>query len=176
MIVRPRQHSRGRMLFFCSNRDELVRAIQRCGIGSYISAYVQKTAEFRVFVANGRCVAVAEKIPSDAQMVAWNVDRGGKFEHRGFDNWPLKAVRISIDASNALGLHFGAIDVMTLDSGAWVLEANTAPSMESPYRLGCMIKVLRYMLANGSDPIPLVSAKGGWRKFIHPAISTEALL
>ena len=44
---------------------------------------------------------------------------------------PEPVVRVAIDAIRALGLHFGAVDVLCTDKGdARVLEVNTAPGLE----------------------------------------------
>ena len=58
----------------------------------------------------------------------------------------------------------------------YILEINSAPSLTSPYRQSCMAKCFSYILEKGKSHIPLISEKGGWKKFIHPAISEEALL
>jgi hypothetical protein len=58
----------------------------------------------------------------------------------------------------------------------YVLEINSAPSLTSPYRQECMGKAFKYIVENGKARIPLVEAKGGYRKFIHPALTDDALL
>lgn len=177
LIVRPARHSRGRNLFRCLDHYELEAAIARCGHGYYISEYIPKVAEYRVFVVQGRCVAVAKKTPGNPEDVAWNVARGGRFDNVGWGDWPLKAVKNAIIAFNLTGLDFGGVDVMVDEDGhCYILEINSAPSLTSPYRQECMAKALDWIVIHGKGKIDLTEERGGWRKFIHPAISDEAVI
>lgn len=178
VVVRPEKHSRGRMLFLCETFDELVDAVEQCGDGYYITKFVKKVAEYRVAVVSGRAVWVAAKTPADPDAVAWNVAKGGRFDNVGWGNWPLKVVRKAIEAYKHSGLDFGGVDVMVdAENNVYILEINSAPSQTSPYRQQCMGKGLAYLVANNiRGDIPLVEERGGWRKFIHPAVSEEALL
>lgn len=182
-IVRPQRHAQGRRLFFCRNAQELNNAVARCGQGYYISQYIQKVSEFRIFVVQGRIASVARKTPGNPQDIAWNVARGGRFDNVNFDNWPLRAVKVAIQAFNQSSLDFGGVDVMTDAQGnAYVIEINSAPSLPNnqdgtpTYRQMCMTKCFDYIIDHGKDRIPLIEARGGYRKFIHPAISEGAQL
>lgn len=175
LVVRPLRHAQGRNLHVCSDDDQVVGAVERYPEGYYISSLIRKVAEYRVFVAQGRAVWVAQKFPGNPDDVAWNVARGGRFENVRWDSWPLKAVRMSIEAFNLSGLDFGGVDVMVDDEGeGYVLEINSAPSQTSEYRQGCVAKVFDYIVQNGKAAIPLVARKGGYKKFIHPAVCDRA--
>ncbi len=174
-VVRPRKHSQGRELHVITDRIELDRAAARCGEGWYMSRLVDKVKEYRVFVVSGRAVSVARKMPGDGQGVAWNHRRGASFINVRWDDWPLKVVKYSIRACDLSGLDFGAVDVMIdAEGSAYVLEVNTAPSLESPYRAECMAKAFDYTIRNGRGDIPLIDEPGGYTKFIHPAICERA--
>jgi hypothetical protein len=74
-------------------------------------------------------------------------------------------------------LDFGGVDVMVDAKGnCYVLEINSAPSQTSPYRQSCVAKAFDYMIEKGKDRIGLVEEKGGYLKFIHPAIDEKAKL
>jgi len=174
-IVRPQHHSRGLRLYYCMNQVQLQTAIERCGEGWYASEYIPKDAEYRVFVSQGRCIAVAKKNPENSEAIAWNVAQGGDFENVRWDAWPLKAVKVSIEAFNLSSLDFGGVDIMVGSNGnCYVLEINSAPSLTSPYRQECMTKALDYMITNGKERIPLIEERGGYLKFIHPCINERA--
>lgn len=176
-VVRPANHSRGRHLYVCENSDQLRSAIRRCGDGWYASELINKTAEYRVFVAQGRCIAVANKIPGNPEDVGWNVALGGRFENVRWEEWPIKAIKYSIEAFNLSSLDFGGVDVMVDgDGNCYVLEINSAPSLTSPYRQECMTKALDWMVINGKERIPLVEERGGTYKFIHPCLTDSARL
>jgi len=177
MVVRPRVHAQGRHVYLVNNEAELNAAIARCGEGWYASEYINKVAEYRVTFVQGRVAWVAKKTPGNPQDVAWNVARGGRFDNVRFDNWPLKAIKISREAFMLSGLDFGAVDVMVdADDQAYVLEINSAPSQTSPYRQECMAKCFDYLIENGKETIPVIQQRGNWKKFIHPALSNEALM
>lgn len=175
VIVRPRTHAQGKHVYLCNNQEELNRATQRCGAGWYASEYINKVAEYRITFVQGRVVWVAQKTPGDPNAIAWNVARGGRFDNVRWDAWPLRAVRVARDAFVLSGLDFGAVDVMAdRDGRPYVLEINSAPSQTSPYRQECMAKAFDYIVRNGKDSIPVIAERGGYKKFIHPALTPDA--
>lgn len=176
-IVRPQRHAQGRRLYKCDNWDQLRDAVRRCGEGYYISQYIPKVAEYRVAIVSGRAVWVAKKTPADPNAIAWNVAQGGRFDNVNWGDWPLKVVKTAIKAFNVSSLDFGGVDVMVdAEGNCYVLEINSAPSLTSPYRQECMGKAFAYIVANGKARIPLIEEKGGYRKFIHPAVCQDAIL
>jgi glutathione synthase/RimK-type ligase-like ATP-grasp enzyme len=162
----------------CETIPELRVACNKYGAGNYyISEYIPKVAEYRVFIVSGRVVWVAKKTPANPDAVAWNVAKGGRFDNVRWDEWPLKAIRISREAFLMSGLDFGGVDVMIdKDNNVHVLEINSAPSQTSPYRQECTAKAFDYIVNNGKAFLPVVEQRGGYDKFIHPAICEGALM
>lgn len=179
-IIRPSFHHQGRHLYLVNTLVELRNAIsicQRKAGGWYAAEVIKKIEEYRVFVVSGRVVCVARKYPANAEAIAWNVFQGGRFENVNWKDWPLKAVKISLEAFTLSGLDFGGVDVMVDAAGrAYVLEINAAPSLTSPYRQECFAKAFDWIIEKGKAVIPLSKEKGGYRKFIHPALDANALL
>lgn len=186
-IVRPRYHHQGRNLYVVRNAAELEVAIQKAmnhrvkwqngNEGWYASEIIDKVAEYRVGVVSGRAVWVARKTPGNPQDIAWNVFQGGRFDNVSWQDWPLKAVKESIEAFNLTELDFGGVDVMVdKDGESYILEINAAPSLTSDYRQSCFAKAFDYIVQNGPKRIPLVAEKGSYLKFIHPAIDAKAKL
>jgi hypothetical protein len=178
VVLRRSTHAQGRNLHVCNNIQELRSAAARYGEGNYyISALIQKVSEYRVAVVSGRVCWVAKKTPSNPNAVAWNVAQGGRFDNVPWSDWPLKAVKVAIQAFKMTELDFGGVDVMLDAQGnVFVLEINSAPSQTSPYRQSCFTKCFDYIVQFGKDHIPLTEEPGGWKKFIHPALSNEAIL
>lgn len=174
VIVRPAVHAQGRNLWMCNSEAEVIAATNKCPRGFYISRFINKEAEYRVFVAQGRAVWVAKKTPGNPDDIAWNVARGGRFDNVRWEDWPLGVVRTAIEAFNLTKLDFGGVDVMVQGKDYHVLEINSAPSQTSPYRQECCAKVFDWMIVNGKKPLPLVPDKGGYLKFIHPALDNKA--
>ena len=168
-IVRPSTHSRGRNLLCTTSPLAVGEFLSHHG-GGYISAYIPKVREVRVFVANGRAVWVAEKTPGNPDDVAWNVARGGRFDNVKWGDWPMPAVRAAVAASNVIGTDFAGVDVMLdADNKPYVLELNSAPSQMSPYRQLCSAKAFKWMHDHRGETLPVVT-EGGWKEYIHPAI------
>jgi glutathione synthase/RimK-type ligase-like ATP-grasp enzyme len=177
VVVRPAVHHQGRHLFMCRTQAEFKAAIAKCGIGWYAAPFFDKVAEYRVFCLQGRALAVAKKTPGNPKDVAWNVAQGGRFDNVRWDEWPLKAVKNSLKAFGLSGLDFGGVDIMVDNDGnTFVLEINSAPSLTSPYRQECFAKGFDWVCVNGKDTIPLTEEKGGYRKFIHPAVCPTAIV
>lgn len=172
VIVRPRVHAQGKHTYRCKTPQELREAVRVCGQGYYISDYIPKVAEYRVFVAQGRAVWVARKTPANPNDIAWNVARGGSFSNVRWDEWPLKAVKTAIAAHAISGLDFSGVDVMLDAEGkVFVLEINAAPSQSSPYRQKCVAKAFDWIMEHGKEVIPLSDRRGDYKKFIHPAVA-----
>jgi glutathione synthase/RimK-type ligase-like ATP-grasp enzyme len=175
-IIRPRTHSQGRNLFLAETKEELLEIISKLDEW-YGSELIKKSREFRVFVGSGRVIWVANKIPADPDAIAWNVAQGGKFENVRFDEWHLRSIKIAIEGWKLSGLDFGGVDVIVDENNkAYIVEINSAPSQTSPYRQQCCAKYFDYIVENGKETIGLISSLGGWKKFIHPAISEAAIL
>lgn len=177
LIMRPRNHSQGRNVILATRRADLIVQGRRFPNGWYASNLIAKVAEYRVFVVSGRVACVAEKTPANKDDLAWNVAKGGRFDVTPWKQWPLRAVKTAIEAFSLSGLDFGGVDVMVDAEGKpYVLEINSAPSLTSPYRQQCMAKCFDYIVRNGKAIIPLIEAKGGYSKFIHPAVCDHAKL
>lgn len=179
VVVRRSTHHQGRYLDMCNDVDQVLAACRKYGEGNYyISKFIDKVAEYRVFFVQGRAVWVANKIPADEDAIAWNVAKGGRFENVRWDDWPLKAVKVAREAFLMSNLDFGGVDIMVdKDKNVYVLEINSAPSQTSPYRQECTAKAFDYIVRNNSkDTIPVTEERGGWKKFIHPALCAEAIM
>ena len=182
VIVRPAKHSQAKHLYHVVNPDQIEEAVRKCEAldvgGYYINKFVKKSAEYRVFIANGRVVWVAQKTPADPNDVAWNVAKGGRFDNVRWGDWPLEVLETAVKAHTLSGLDFSGVVIMVgEDGGVYVLEINSAPSQTSPYRQSCTAKAFDHMAANGLDNIEISKyGKNGWRKYIHPALHEEAII
>jgi len=176
-VVRPQTHSQGRNVHLVRTAAEMAVATQACGAGWYASPFINKVSEYRVTFVQGRVCWVAKKTPGNPEDVAWNVARGGRFDNVNWGDWPLRAVKISREAFLLSGLDFGAVDVMIDAEGRpYVIEINSAPSQTSPYRQECMSKCFDYLIEHGKAAIPVTEERGGYRKFIHPAVCPDAIM
>lgn len=120
----------GEGIVIADSEDELVDA------RLYVK-YINKQHEFRIHVGSGEVISIQRKarrlsVPDDE--VNWrvrNLDNGFIFARQGID-LPEGVADVAIKAVEALGLDFGAADVVynSGDRRAYVLEVNTAPGLE----------------------------------------------
>lgn len=180
LVVRPQTHAQGRNLWLVHDREQLENLLNSTPQLSgqwYASKLIDKIAEYRVYVMQGRVITVANKTPDDPSAVAWNVAQGGRFDVVRWGDWNLEVCRVAIDAFNYSGLDFGGVDVMVDREGkAYVIEINSAPSLpylsdgSISYRQKCMAKGFLYAYHNGFDHFDPVETYSNWRNVIHPAI------
>lgn len=101
--------------------------------------YVPKRNEYRIHVLNGQVISVQRKarlrdVPDD--QVNWEIRNhanGFVFarDEAGLGEVPISVVQVSAQAVAALGLHFGAVDVVYNErrQQAYAIEVNTAPGL-----------------------------------------------
>lgn len=155
MIARPLKHSKGKDFNFIKTPTELSSYAKDKGSSFYLSEYVDKDKEFRVHCGHGKILLVKEKPrPKDKSQLIWNIDVNGEaFEYISWDNYQNPGIREacieSLNAVKALNLDFAAVDVMVKNNKAYVLEANTAPSLYSAeYTEERYIRYFEYLLNN----------------------------
>ena len=183
LVLRPARHAQGRNLFVVNSLDELLNAVHQrprtFANGWYASELIDKVAEYRVYVVSGRVATVARKTPDNPDAVAWNVAQGGRFDVVRWNEWPMEAVKVSLEAFKHSELDFGGVDVMIdRDGRAYVIEINSAPSLpllssgEVSYRQRCMAKCFKYIHDNGKQHFDSPEGFEHWSQAIHPAIQS----
>lgn len=182
VIIRSRHHERSEGINLCKTPAQAEAAIKKItakGDAYYISEYVKKDREFRVFVANGRAFMVFEKKPRNKADVSWGCVEEGALEYVNWSEWPLHVVENAIKAFNLSKLHFGAVDVIEKAGKAYFLEINTAPEVW-PYYGQRFADVFKWMFKKGTgakarEPIAIKNFKD-WKNLIHPAITDKAIV
>ena len=169
-VARPSTHSQGRHLLHTDSVVEL-SAFEDAHGDIYISEFIDKEHEYRVFVCQNRAVWVAKKTPGNPEDVAWNVAAGGRFDNVRWGEWPMQVVRAALQAAKVSGTDFCGVDVMVdYDGNPYVLEVNSAPSQTSPYRQQCVAKAFDYIVLNGKEHFDDPENYSSWKKVIHPAV------
>lgn len=169
VLLRPEHHTRSQDMYVCTELSEVVKATQSIGGPYYISKFVQKKNEYRIFIAQNRVVWMIKKHPKSAEDVTWGCVEEGNFEYIGWSDWNKNVVRVGLASMKLSGLDFGAVDIVEDQEGNfYVLEVNTAPWL-SPYYAKCVGKVFKHIVENGRDHFE-DNDQSDWRKTIHPAI------
>lgn len=124
LVGRPSYHRKGRHFYLCRTPLEVSYAIQRGA--THFLEYIEGAREFRVHVVNGKSIKISEKLGGG---VTRNFEAGARFYYP-HDFHHKKSVRNAAKgAVAALGLDFGAVDVLWKDGNFFVLEVNTAPCL-----------------------------------------------
>lgn len=175
VIVRPNHHIRGQDMDLCKNNLQVYQACQKYE-APYISTYIKKVKEFRVFVVSGRVLGICEKIPTNKNDVSWGCadEEGGSFKYINWSQWNMEMAEKAVRAARMMKIDFTAIDVIqaTNEGGFYILELNSAPSMPK-YWAECFAKAFDYIIDNGKEFIP-VHPDGDWKSYIHPALTDNA--
>lgn len=119
----------GEGIVIISNVNEMVDA------PLYTKGITAQRREFRIHVMNGVVTYIQQKRRRDGYQDLENFSMQIRNHHTGWIyatsdiNVNQAGINAAIAAINALGLDFGAVDIITRRDDAWVLEVNTAPGL-----------------------------------------------
>ena len=149
IIGRPLLHHQGKNFLTFNTWEEFIAHYNVHKKDHYYSNFVPKVKEFRAHVAQSKILALLEKPkPADPNQIVWNHaqnteawtvigwDDYGKFGNLRPGAEPtkndLRLCQACVKAVHALGLDFGAVDVVVTEDGTpYVLEVNTAPELSN---------------------------------------------
>ncbi|MDD4996371.1 MAG: hypothetical protein PHW15_02795 [Patescibacteria group bacterium] len=178
LIGREMYHSQGKNIAIVNNLAELAED----NVSNYWSEYINKDKEYRVYVFFGRIIKIDEKIPTDEgkERIAWNHANGGSsFKNIRWNDWPLEICKIGIKTSEAIGIDFSGIDIIVKDNKPFVLELNSAPSINTPYGQTILAKAFNWVadIMENTNKLPehfeYPQKIKGYKAFILPAIEGE---
>lgn len=123
VIGRSERHSKGRGLWRIDSPERLklaVRGTRKKKPATHFMEVVDAPREYRVHIFLGKSIRISEK--------AFNEDKSEYTTVKPHHN--VKHVRKAAKkALKAVGLDFGAVDILADDTQCWVLEVNAAPGL-----------------------------------------------
>lgn len=131
IIARPFVHSKGKNFVVIPHMEAFKAFSANYPEGWYYSQFIDKEREFRVHCAHGKVLGIMEK-PAIKGEMAWN----RAINHESFTrvrqaNYIHDVCLQALNAVSSLKLDFGGVDVILKDNQAYVLEVNTAPTLNS---------------------------------------------
>lgn len=142
VLARNAQHHGGKDIMLCKTRERAISAIRRGR--AYFTEFVPSSTEYRAWIYRRRHLGLYEKVLTypkkqftkrGGKKVGRNYHNGWTFQLVASDRVPRGAVEQAVKAVEALGLDFGAVDVLHgLDNKFYVLEVNSAPGVEGEGR------------------------------------------
>lgn len=126
IVGRPDHHTKGRGFWLCRNERDLHRALlgtRKKKAATHFMEFVEADHEYRVHVFKGKSIRISEK--------EFFVDKDGKKDYTTIKpTGNIRHVRKAAKkAVAALGLDFGAVDILATEDDCWVLEVNAAPGL-----------------------------------------------
>jgi glutathione synthase/RimK-type ligase-like ATP-grasp enzyme len=127
LIGRPDKHSKGRGYWLCRTPEDVSKALRgtrKKRAATHFMEYIDNAEhEYRVHIFKGKSIRISEK-------EFYGRDGNHKLYTTIKPTGEIKHVRKAAKkAVKALGLDFGAVDVLEKDGQAYVLEVNAAPSL-----------------------------------------------
>jgi len=130
VLARTAHHTRGRDILLCLQNRDLRRAI-RWG-KQFLVEYIPTDREYRVHVFGESIIRTSQKVlmSKDEYLPYMRNDDHNHTFRNPRQNLTNAQNTVAINAVRALGLDFGAVDLIISDDGnAYVLEVNTGPSL-----------------------------------------------
>jgi glutathione synthase/RimK-type ligase-like ATP-grasp enzyme len=128
-VGRPDRHSGRRGLWVCRNLHDLRRAIRgtrKKQAATHFMAYIEAPREYRVHIFRGKSIRISQKSFGTTGETAHGIYTTVKPDPSHPINHVRKAAK---QAVAAVGLDFGAVDILADDEDCWVLEVNAAPGL-----------------------------------------------
>lgn len=132
VLARKSNHQRGTDIILCMQEQDVRRVPEDY---SHLVEYIPTIAEYRVHVAFGKTIKTSQKYLNEPtnEFVPWIRNRRTGYVYRKPDNTVngMAGIRATaVAAIEALGLDFGAVDIIVSESRVpYVLEVNTAPGL-----------------------------------------------
>jgi len=128
LVARKDSHQQGKDFYLVASQNDFELA-QHLGCTHY-TKFIPCDREMRIHIFRGEIIGIAEKRMSDrcTSLTIRNFGNGWNFKY--VDSCDENIKQISKDAVAALGLEFGAVDIMrSVNGNIYVLEVNSAPAL-----------------------------------------------
>ena len=122
VVGRPDHHTKGRGFWLVNSvrsMQKAMRGTRKKKAATHFMEYIDAPHEYRVHVFQGKSIRISEKLHTAFHEYT-TIKPTGEVKH------VRKAAKAAVAA---LGLDFGAVDILANDENCWVLEVNCAPGL-----------------------------------------------
>lgn len=159
LIRRSIKHHGGNGVEIINNERELKESFYNGRGEHYYSEFYPKSKEYRVHIASGKAIIVAEKVVSEENQseYIWNLNNNGVCEEFNTLRWSEyhdieEIIKVASLSTKALNLDYGAVDVVAYPTErkqqlppVATLEVNTAPRLEE-YGISRYVQYFKWLL------------------------------
>jgi len=121
-VHRPTTHSKGRDF-------QVIKGFHRIGFGSYATQLIPNKKEWRIWFCNGKVMG-ATRVTQNKKRLAEKYPVKSLWNYKFYKRIPKGAIENTLKAAKAIGLDFGAADIIEHRNKFYVLENNTAPALD----------------------------------------------
>ena len=164
IIAREGNHYGGNNFFVYDNPEELKEGLFVNDDLVYFSEFYPKSREFRVHIASGKAIIVAEKIVAEENQheYVWNLGDNGACDEFNTLRWSEyhnieHIIATASLATKVIGLDYGAVDVIANPTSRQdelppvaVLEINSAPRLEE-YGISRYTQYFKWLLKHKNE-------------------------
>ena len=138
VLARKRHHQKGQDIIVCKSLAEAKR-IEAQYQPDFFTPWIPTATEYRVWVINGRAIAVYEKVfKGEGEYTGFMRNHRFGFKFQNSENMlrDKDLVNPAIKSVKVLEMDFGAVDVLKGKDGKYyVLEVNSMPHIDSTERV-----------------------------------------
>jgi len=160
VLARKTFHKQGRDIILCNNREEAVNALHSGR--DYLLEFIEARAEYRLHCIDNEIVKIFRKVrlsPDSHDFIKCTRCGWGFYRTDMGQDWlqPMKSK--AIESLKALGLYFGAVDMIHSTNHRFVvLEVNSAPALNTD-TLNVYTKKLHHWLEKNYEMEPIRGSK-----------------
>lgn len=163
IIRRKKNHFGGKGVDIANDIEEL-ESLYYGNEGYYYSEHFPKNKEFRVHIASGKAIIVAEKVVEEDKKdnVIWNLNSNGVCEEFNTLRWSdyrdiEEVIKVASLSTKVLELDYGAVDVVAYPRHrenelppVAVLEVNSAPRLEE-YGISRYVQYFKWLFNHKNE-------------------------
>lgn len=155
VVVRPVHHHGGQEFHVFDDLTKLQAFLRGKDMREwYVSAVFPKTHEYRVHCGHGKVLMINEKPLLEGEIRANFAVNQESWRVLKWHEFNPEICMQSLKAIDALGLDYGAVDIMynSEDNSVAVCEVNTSPSINSDYPAGKYAAYFSWVIRHGFPP------------------------
>ena len=153
IIARPSYHFAGKNVVILKTKDDFLSHYKiNNNKGWYYSKVIWKDREIRVHCAHGKVLLALDKSkPKDKNCIAWNLADNEVWTVIPWEKYVYNWCKKALAALEALGLDFGAVDMVIKDGKSYVLEVNTSAGLgDGDYTKKRYAMYMKWLFRKGS--------------------------